>query len=95
MAREVGLNPKKLGKMANNDQEPWKEPLPDYIETLYRKHFKKDRPDNIRSIEQMVSDNKRKKAERKAQKQLAIESKESKPQNVKASIQEANQNQEE
>ena len=95
MALEVGLNPKKLGKMANNDQEPWKEPLPDYIETLYRKHFKKDRPDNIRSIEQMVSDNKRKKAERKAQKQLAIESKESKPQNVKASIQEANQNQEE
>jgi hypothetical protein len=35
MAREIGLNPKKLGKMANHDQEPWKEPLPNYIETLY------------------------------------------------------------
>lgn len=94
MAREIGLNPKKLGKMANNDQEPWKEPLPDYIETLYRKHFKKDRPDSILSIEQMVSDKKRKKAERKAQKQLAVELKESKPPDMQASIQEAIQNQE-
>ena len=73
MAREIGLNPKKLGKLANVDQEPWKEPLPDYIETLYRKHFKKDRPDNIRSIEQMLSDKKRKKAERKEGKQRAID----------------------
>lgn len=27
MARELGLNPKKLGKMDNHDQEPWKMPL--------------------------------------------------------------------
>ena len=74
MAREIGLNPKKLGKLANNDQEPWKEPLPAYIETLYRKHFKKDRPDSIHSIEQMVSDKKRKKAERKERKQKAVKS---------------------
>jgi len=94
MASEIGLNPKKLGKMANNDQEPWKEPLPDYIETLYRKHFKKDRPENIRSIEQMVSDKKRKKAERKAQKQLVVGSKESEPTEMQASIQETTQNKE-
>ena len=74
MAREIGLNPKKLGKLANNDQEPWKEPLPDYIETLYYKHFKKDRPDNIRSIEQMVRDKKRRKAERKERKRQAAQS---------------------
>ena len=73
MAREIGLNPKKLGKLANNNQEPWKKPLPNYIETLYRKHFKKDRPDSIRSIEQMVRDKKCKNAERKARKQRAIE----------------------
>ena len=88
MAREIGLNPKKLGKMTNNDQEPWKEPLPDYIETLYRKHFKKDRPDSILSIEQMVSDKKRKKAERKVRQQFAVELKESKPPDVQASTQE-------
>ena len=28
MAQELGLNPKKLGKLANHKQEPWKMPLP-------------------------------------------------------------------
>ncbi len=27
MARELGLNPDKLGKLDNNKQEPWKAPL--------------------------------------------------------------------
>ena len=51
MARELGLNPKKLGSLANTKQEPWKLPLPELIEELYFKHFKKSRPDNVRSIE--------------------------------------------
>ena len=65
MARELGLNPKKFGGLANTKQEPWKLPLPEYIEELYFKHFKKNRPDNVRSIEQMVRDHRRKKQERK------------------------------
>jgi len=69
MARELGINPKKFGKLANHMQEPWKEPLPDFIESLYRKRFKKDRPENVRSVERMVKEEKRKQAERKAQKQ--------------------------
>jgi len=68
MARELGMNPKKFGKLANHRQEPWKEPLPDFIESLYWKRFKKDRPDNIRSIEQIAKDAKRKQAERKVRK---------------------------
>jgi hypothetical protein len=28
MARELGLNPGKLGKLSNHRQEPWKAPLP-------------------------------------------------------------------
>ena len=40
MARECGLNPQKLGKIANHKQEPWKEPLSDFIQTLYKKRFK-------------------------------------------------------
>ena len=63
MARELGLNPKKLGGMANHRQEPWKVPLPQYIEELYLKRFKKERPDNVRSIEQMVADRERKQTE--------------------------------
>ena len=65
MARELGLNPKKFGSLANTKQEPWKLPLPEYIEELYFKHFNKSRPENVRSIEQMVRDYRRKKQERK------------------------------
>jgi len=64
MARELGMNPKKLGGMANHRQGPWKVPLPQYIEELYLKRFKKERPDNVRSVEQMVTDRTRKQPER-------------------------------
>lgn len=40
MAIELGLNPNKLGKIANHKQEPWKEPLSDFIRTLYEKRLK-------------------------------------------------------
>ena len=56
MARELGMNPKKLGGLANQKQEPWKFPLPQYIEELYFKRLKKERPDNVRSIKQMVAE---------------------------------------
>ena len=62
------MNPRKFGGLANHKQEPWKEPLPDFIETLYEKRFRKTRPDRIRSLEQMEKDKKRKQAERKARK---------------------------
>jgi hypothetical protein len=52
MARELGLNPKKLGSLANTKLEPWKLPLPEFIEELY---FKRSRPDNVRSIEQITT----------------------------------------
>jgi hypothetical protein len=65
MARQLGINPKKLGGVANHRQEPWKVPLPQYIEELYLKRFKKERPDNVRSIEQMVADTTRKQAQRR------------------------------
>ena len=52
MARELGLNPKKLGKLDNHRQEPWKLPLPAFIEQLYRKRFGKDRPDVVLSLEE-------------------------------------------
>ena len=69
MARELGMNPKKLGGKANHKQEPWKVPLPEFIEELYFKRFGKTRPDNVRSVEQMVRDKKKKQGEQKARKQ--------------------------
>jgi hypothetical protein len=71
MARELGLNPKNFGKLANVREEPWKAPLPDFIAALYRKHFNKERPDEIRSLEQIVAAKQKKKAEQKARKQEA------------------------
>ena len=50
MAIELGLNPRKFGGLAKTKQEPWKLPLPEYIEELYIKHFEKNRPDNVCSI---------------------------------------------
>lgn len=54
MARELGMNPKKFGSLANNDQEPWKAPLGEFIEHIYEKHFKKTEPDMVRSIEDVI-----------------------------------------
>ncbi len=77
MARELGMNPRKFGSLANTKQEPWKLPLPDFIEEIYFKHFKKNQPDNVRSIEQMVKDYNKKKEERRAQRLKEKESQQS------------------
>src|SRR5438093_3597098 len=65
MARELGINPKKLGKLDNHDQEPWKAPLPHFIEHLYSKRFGRERPDIVTSIEERASAQNAKKAARK------------------------------
>jgi hypothetical protein len=70
MARELGMNPKKFGKIANHKQEPWKAPLPVFIEDIYFKRFGKRGPDNVKSIEQMVKIKEQKKAERRKRKQF-------------------------
>ena len=44
MARELGLNPGKLGKISHHRQEPWKAPLPQFIEHLYLKRFGREQP---------------------------------------------------
>ena len=70
MARELGMNPKKFGKIANHKQEPWKAPLPVFIENIYFKRFGKRRPNDAKSIEQIVKIQEKKKAERRKQKEL-------------------------
>jgi hypothetical protein len=63
MARELGMNPKKFGKIANEKQEPWKAPLPVFIESIYFKRFGKTRPDDVKSIEEVVRKQEKKKWE--------------------------------
>jgi hypothetical protein len=50
--RRTRLDPRKLGKLDNYSQEPWKLPLPAFIEQLYRKRFGKGHPDVLFSLEQ-------------------------------------------
>lgn len=71
MARELGLNPKKLGKIDNDDQEPWKAPLPEFLEHLYRKRFGRDRPEAVLTIEQQTRAQQAKKQLRKEAKRRA------------------------
>jgi len=68
MARELGLNPTKFGKLANHKQEPWKMPLPQFIEHIYFRHFGKERPDVVISIEERARQIAAKKAAKRAAK---------------------------
>lgn len=68
MARELGMNPKKLGGKANHKQQPWKAPLPVFIEDLYFKRFGKFRPEKVLTIAQIAREQKRKREERKGRK---------------------------
>ena len=54
MARELGLNPRKFGKIANHQQESWKAPLPQFIEHLYHKRFGRERPQVVMPVEEWV-----------------------------------------
>ncbi len=69
MVRELGMNPAKLGKLDNHKQEPWKLPLPQFIEELYFKRFGKTAPDVVVSIEERARIEQRKKEARRAAKQ--------------------------
>jgi hypothetical protein len=70
MARELGMNPRKFGKIANEKQEPWKAPLPVFIERVYFKRFGKERPVDVKSIEEVFRSKEKKKEERRKRKQL-------------------------
>jgi len=54
MARELGMNPKKFGKTANERQEPWKTPLSTFIEHIYLKRFGRESPTDLKSIEEIL-----------------------------------------
>ena len=71
MARELGLNPKKFGGMANHRQEPWKVPLPQFIEMIYLKRFGVPRPAEVLSLEELMSRH----IAKKEQKRIAIQAK--------------------
>ena len=70
MARELGMNPKKFGKIANEKQEPWKVPLSAFLEDIYLKHFGRDRPADVKSIEEVFRAKEKKKEEQRKKKEV-------------------------
>jgi hypothetical protein len=74
MARELGMNPRKLGKLDNHHQELWKAPLPQFIEHLYCRSFGKERPEVVMSIEERLRARNAKKAARKEARRRVPES---------------------
>ena len=65
MARELGMNPKKFGSLANSRQESWRLPLPEFIQECYQKRFGRGRPEKVTSIEEKIETRQRKKEEKK------------------------------
>jgi hypothetical protein len=71
MARELGMNPRKLGKLDNHRQEPWKAPLPRFIEHLYFRSFGRERPEAVMSIEERARAQQARKLARKEARRAA------------------------
>ena len=69
MSRELGLNPDKLGKIDNHQQEVWKTPLPQFIEDIYFKRFKREEPETVKPLKQIMAEMEVKKKQQKAKKE--------------------------
>ena len=65
MARELGMNPERLGGLDNHRQERWKLPLPLFIEELYRTRLGRARPEFVLSIEEHARQQEAKRAEKR------------------------------
>lgn len=74
MARDLGLNPRRVGGYAGNDKDPDKLSPGEFIEALYFKQFRKDRPDVVQTVEQWAEAHEGKRAERIAAKRSQSES---------------------
>jgi hypothetical protein len=68
MARELGLNPRKFGSLANGQQEPWKRPLSEFIEHCYHKRFGRTTPEHVQSLEEVVKREQVRRSERRERK---------------------------
>lgn len=69
MARELGLNPDKLGKIDNHRQEAWKAPLTQFIEEIYFKRFKREEPETVKPLKQVMAEMEARKKQQKAKKE--------------------------
>lgn len=62
-------DPDKFGSLANHKQQPWKAPLPIFIEELYKKRFGRSSPENVVSLEELERRRSLKKQARREERQ--------------------------
>jgi hypothetical protein len=62
------MNPRKLGSLTDGGLEPWKLPLPEFIVECYRKSFGRSEPEHVRSLEEVVQAEERRRKEKQARK---------------------------
>lgn len=70
MARELGLNPDKLDKIDNHEQELWKVPLPQFVKKIHFTRFKREMPETVKPLKQIMAEQEKKKKEQKRAKDL-------------------------
>jgi hypothetical protein len=70
MAIELNLNPRKLGKLVPNRSQAWKRPLPEFIEEIYFRQFKRPAPKKIVSLGAWEANLKAAKARKKETRKL-------------------------
>jgi hypothetical protein len=69
MARALGMQPRSLGKLDNDRQEPWKLPLAEFIEDQYVRRFGRV-PEKVPSLEEQWKRREQKKQEKRERKAL-------------------------
>jgi hypothetical protein len=72
MARELGMNPKRLD-FEEDPQAPRIASLPEFIAETYRKRFGRNGPEQIRSLEELVEWDKQRRVEKQARKQARLD----------------------
>ena len=68
MARELGMNPKRFAAYADTKNKPWKLPLSQFIEAQYIDRFKRARPEQILTMEQLAAEHVARREAKKAEK---------------------------
>ena len=68
MARELGMNPRKLGRLVPTIGQQWKASLHEFIADCYEKSHGRRTPENIRSLEQIINDDAKRKDAKRATK---------------------------
>lgn len=66
---QMGRELDKLGKIDNHKQETWKAPLPQFIEEIYYKRFKREAPETVKPLKQIMAEQEKKKKEQKKAKE--------------------------